>query len=126
MHDEAQKKEIARLTDLYNAEKLEKKQLEAELAKRQQFCQQKFKELFAGAKEFDKWAEGLRDSTKKHLDQLQANAADLVSENNFMMNRMSGLIELEEKIRKKQGFSGLLVIENELEVLKNEVYVYTA
>ena len=99
--------------------------MQEELAKCQQYWQQKFKEISTGAQEFDTWDEGLRNSTKDHLDALTEKSPQLILENDFMMNQMTGLIELEEMTRKKHGFSGLLVTENDLDTLKHEVHEYT-
>lgn len=50
---------------------------------------------------------------------------ELVSQNNFMMNRLATLIPLEEAALKSQNFSGVLVSEDQLETLKMEVHEYT-
>ena len=100
--------------------------MQTKLEQKQLHWEEKYKEVTEGLSTFESWAEGLRDSTKEHLDTLESRGAELVADNNLMTNRMAGLVELEKATQMKQGFQGCLVSEDQVEVLKYEVHTYTA
>lgn len=78
------------------------------------------------ATKFEAWADDLKFATQSHLENLEARKAVLVSEKNFITNRVTALISLEEATPKDQAMEGLLVSGNELQVLKEEVCTYTS
>lgn len=98
----------------------------AEMLRREAEIGQRLEAMNAVADDFQVWADGLRVATKQHVEELEEKSVDAISQNNFMMNRMVALMELEEATLKNQGCNGILVAEDQLDMLKNEVHVYTA
>ena len=55
------------------------------------------------------------------MEELEGRVVDLVAEDNFVLNKIIALISLEEATLRDQRMEGLLVVKDDLEVLKGDI-----
>ncbi|MCO5566655.1 hypothetical protein L7F22_020333 [Adiantum nelumboides] len=77
------------------------------------------------AQEFQTWAYGLKKATEKQFHEVEDKISHLIADNNFLMNRLTPLIELEKATLDGQGVTGVLISDVDVDVLKKEVFDYT-
>ncbi|MCO5547711.1 hypothetical protein L7F22_001162 [Adiantum nelumboides] len=71
------------------------------------------------------WADGLKEATEKQFHEMEDKISHFIADNNFLMNRLTPLIELEKATLDGQGVIGVLILNVDVDVLKKEVFDYT-
>ncbi|MCO5590814.1 hypothetical protein L7F22_044789 [Adiantum nelumboides] len=64
--------------------------------------------------------DGLKEATKKQFHEVEDKISHLIADNNFSMNRLTPLIELEKATLDGQGVTGVLISNANVDVLKKE------
>ena len=81
----------------------------------------RMEDVLQSAIEFGSWADGLKLSIDAQFKSFEEQMVQLISDNNFLMNRLTPLINMEKAALEGQSVTGVLVAESELEALKKEV-----
>ncbi|MCO5600240.1 hypothetical protein L7F22_054350 [Adiantum nelumboides] len=118
-------KQVMVLNDQLDMVKKDKVELEQRLAVADGKLQERMEDVLQSALEFGGWADGLKMSVDEQFTLFGERMAQLISDNNFLMNRLTPLMEMEKAALEGQSVSGVLVAEGELDVLKREVQQYT-
>ncbi|MCO5613387.1 hypothetical protein L7F22_067663 [Adiantum nelumboides] len=118
-------KQVMVLNDQLDMVKKDKVELEQRLAVADGKLQERMEDVLQSALEFGGWADGLKMSVDEQFTLFGEQMAQLISDNNFLMNRLTPLMEMEKAALEGQSVSGVLVAEGELDVLKREVQQYT-
>ena len=122
---EVLEKRVQVLEDQLAVPNKEKAELEQILSTVNVQLKEKMEEVLHSALEFGSWADGLKLSVDEQFKLFEERMVQLISDNNFLMNRLTPLINMEKAALARQSVTGVLVAEAELDVLKKEVQQYT-
>lgn len=84
----------------------------------------RYVDLLTAAQEFGSWADGLKMATEKQFGEVEDRIVQLIADNQFLMNRLTPLLQLEKATLDGQGVTGVLLAEAEADVLQAEGFEY--
>ncbi|MCO5549851.1 hypothetical protein L7F22_003325 [Adiantum nelumboides] len=99
--------------------------LQEELARINANMQNRVTDMAWTTQEFQLWADELRTAIEKKFQEVKDKIAHLIADNNFLMNRLTPLVDLEKAMLDGQGVTGVLIADAEVDTLKKEVFDYT-
>ncbi|MCO5596868.1 hypothetical protein L7F22_050938 [Adiantum nelumboides] len=89
----------------------------------------RYAKLAGTTQEFQLWVDGLKDATEKQFQEVEDKISHLTTDNNFLMNRLTPLVDLEVNLKKDmmdgQGVTRVLLADADVDALKREVFDYT-
>ncbi|MCO5603105.1 hypothetical protein L7F22_057250 [Adiantum nelumboides] len=98
--------------------------LQEELAQISVDMRNRIADMERTAQEFQLWADGLKDATKKKFHEVDDKIAHLIIDNNFLMNKLTPLVDLEKATLDGQGVTGVLISDADVDISKKEVFDY--
>ncbi|MCO5577908.1 hypothetical protein L7F22_031743 [Adiantum nelumboides] len=81
-------------------------------------------EILSVAKDFTRWADGLKTTVDEQFKELGDKVADLTTENDLLVNRLAPLADMERAALQNQGITGILVVDSNVDALKKELLEY--
>ncbi|KAI5065391.1 hypothetical protein GOP47_0020086 [Adiantum capillus-veneris] len=87
--------EVGQLQSRVDVVLKEKTLLQEELAQVSANMCNRISEMAGTAQEFQIWADGLKEVTEKQFHEVEDKIAHLIADNNFLMNRLTPLVDLE-------------------------------
>ncbi|MCO5573938.1 hypothetical protein L7F22_027716 [Adiantum nelumboides] len=103
-------REVAQLQSRVDEVLKEKKLLQKELARVCADVRNRIVEMADTTQEFQIWVDGLKEATKKQFHEVEDKISHLIADNNFLINRLIPLIELEKAKLDGQGVTGVLIL----------------
>lgn len=122
---EVLEKEVQKLQEKVEEALEEKKNLQEEVEKVGAAMRAKYVDLLSAAQEFGGWADGLKAATDSQFHEMEERITQLISDNSFLFNRLTPLVEMEKAALEGQEVTGVLIAEADLEFVKKEVFDYT-